>query len=106
MTFRFAIVAETEKSGTATLASIIIRKTLLATTAHMRVTADCVAVIKENNMAYECPNCGLRCHCNGDIDDICMDGPVVEGKRKHCLENDDDFEYDDWLDCETNQGGE
>lgn len=21
-------------------------------------------------MAHECPECGMSCHCNGDIDDI------------------------------------
>ena len=22
-------------------------------------------------MAHECPECGLLCHCHGDIDDVC-----------------------------------
>ena len=24
-------------------------------------------------MAHTCPVCGMTCHCNGDIDDICID---------------------------------
>jgi len=24
-------------------------------------------------MAHECPDCGMRCHCGGDIDDIVFD---------------------------------
>ena len=24
-------------------------------------------------MAHTCPVCGMTCHCNGDIDDICFD---------------------------------
>lgn len=23
-------------------------------------------------MAHECPNCGMVCHCNGDIDDLLL----------------------------------
>jgi hypothetical protein len=25
-------------------------------------------------MAHECPYCYTNCYCNGDIDDICLDG--------------------------------
>jgi len=24
-------------------------------------------------MAHTCPVCGMTCHCNGDIDDICIE---------------------------------
>ncbi len=24
-------------------------------------------------MAHTCPVCGITCHCNGDIDDLCLD---------------------------------
>jgi len=60
---------------------------------------------KENNMAHECPNCGLTCFCGGDIDDILFIDPIYN--CGHCLENDheNDFE-DEWEDCETNQGDE
>jgi hypothetical protein len=23
-------------------------------------------------MSHECPDCGMTCHCGGDIDDICF----------------------------------
>jgi hypothetical protein len=26
-------------------------------------------------MAHECPECGMTCYCNGDIDDCCFDLP-------------------------------
>ena len=44
-------------------------------------------------MAHTCPDCGLICHCCGDIDDIdfgeCFDGCTC------CLGKDDRDDYDD-----------
>lgn len=33
-------------------------------------------------MAHRCPDCGMICHCNGDIDDILID---TEDAFIHCI---------------------
>lgn len=42
-------------------------------------------------MAHECPECGLTCHCDGDIDDVCW------GIGETCSHCDDEI-YGDPLD--------
>lgn len=36
-------------------------------------------------MAHTCPDCGCECHCNGDIDDICLDTPEEMNACRHFL---------------------
>jgi hypothetical protein len=43
-------------------------------------------------MAHTCPVCGMTCHCNGDIDDICLDLEEDILACTHCPEDEDDFE--------------
>lgn len=50
-------------------------------------------------MAHECPECGMRCHCNGDIDDIMLPSAKHEAACEHCDHNYDDYPYDDPLEC-------
>lgn len=53
-------------------------------------------------MAHSCPECGLLCHCNGDIDDCCFDFEEDVIRCDHCEEEDadryEDFseDADDW----------
>jgi hypothetical protein len=44
-------------------------------------------------MAHECPNCGMICHCGGDIDDICFSGTSEEFGCTHCDGDDTEEEY-------------
>lgn len=57
-------------------------------------------------MAHECPDCGMQCHCNGDIDDCCHNFPKHQANCDHCYcddcgeqpcvcfyDDDDDYEY-------------
>jgi hypothetical protein len=62
-------------------------------------------------MAHTCPNCGMTCHCNGDIDDICLDD---ENDILHCIccidrlfndDYEDGYELDDFEDCDMVEGG-
>lgn len=39
-------------------------------------------------MAHLCPECGMKCHCGGDVDDLCFD--IASRYCCHC----DDDEYD------------
>lgn len=52
-------------------------------------------------MAHTCPNCGMPCHCNGDIDDICfgerLDCRCECEEWHHC--DDDDWEDDLEVEC-------
>jgi hypothetical protein len=41
-------------------------------------------------MAHSCPECGLLCHCRGDIDDCQTDGTEAELMCEHCDGCDDD----------------
>ena len=45
-------------------------------------------------MAHECHNCGMVCHCNGDIDDLVF-SEGAEADRCMCCDEDDrdDDEY-------------
>ena len=50
-------------------------------------------------MAHECQSCGCWCHCNGDIDDLCLPNPFAESRCICCLDpfdNKDDNEEDDY----------
>jgi hypothetical protein len=49
-------------------------------------------------MAHTCPVCGMTCHCNGDIDDICLDLEEDILACTHCPDDEDDFEEDFWED--------
>ena len=49
-------------------------------------------------MAHTCPVCRMTCHCNGDIDDICLDLEEDILACTHCPDDEDDFEEDFWED--------
>ena len=38
-------------------------------------------------MAHECPDCGLICYCNGDIDDMLLDNDEDVVMCSHCDED-------------------
>jgi hypothetical protein len=47
-------------------------------------------------MAHECPDCGLSCHCNGDIDDCLLNDEEDVIACRHCPpERELEDEYDD-----------
>ena len=61
-------------------------------------------------MAHSCPECGSQCYCNGDIDDILLEGTDEEEACTCCSggdDEDDEVDYDD-QDCEDGieYGGE
>ena len=63
-------------------------------------------------MAHECPECGCRCHCGGDIDDIVLPSTRYENNCRCCPdplgEDDGDyFDEDDILgfDCHMDHRG-
>lgn len=41
-------------------------------------------------MAHECTDCGMICHCNGDIDDLVLDDSAQDHCRHICEVNEDD----------------
>lgn len=43
-------------------------------------------------MAHSCPDCGLNCHCNGDIDDCELDGTLEQMRCKHCENKAQDYD--------------
>lgn len=46
-------------------------------------------------MAHHCPICGSLCHCNGDLDDVCLDIEEDILKCVCCIEEDEDeSDYD------------
>ena len=48
-------------------------------------------------MAHECPDCGMLCHCNGDIDDCCNNFDEDIARCNHCdgkAHDDFEDEYD------------
>jgi hypothetical protein len=51
-------------------------------------------------MAHDCPECGSRCHCGGDIDDLVFNDTQYEARCTCCdwLEDEEKF-YDN---CEYN----
>lgn len=46
-------------------------------------------------MAHECPECGMQCHCNGDIDDCCFNFEEDVLKCTHFLECEQQQEMDE-----------
>lgn len=64
----------------------------------MRDVGDCESV---NNlwtiggvvMAHECPSCGIRCHCNGDIDDLLLNRDRDVALCRCCPDPDGPPEY-------------
>lgn len=51
-------------------------------------------------MAHECPECGMQCYCNGDIDDMCLNTLEAINRCTHCPDDEEnvlfeDFESDD-----------
>lgn len=45
-------------------------------------------------MAHTCPVCGITCHCNGDIDDLCLDLEDDVMACDHCEEYEEE-EYEE-----------
>jgi len=60
-------------------------------------------------MAHTCPECGQICHCNGDIDDLCLELEEDITSCNHwtiCNPDEDDtedendtYKYDDYFDA-------
>lgn len=48
-------------------------------------------------MAHECPECGMTCYCNGDIDDVCFDDPEYMMICTCCSDEDDDDMASDFI---------
>jgi hypothetical protein len=46
-------------------------------------------------MAHECPDCGLSCHCGGDIDDIMFPDSKYAVTCTCCDRSEDEEEYYD-----------
>ena len=46
-------------------------------------------------MAHDCPKCGLRCHCGGDIDDLVFDDTEHEARCTCCESSGDEDDFDD-----------
>lgn len=46
-------------------------------------------------MAHECPDCGLTCHCGGDIDDLRLNHDRYVNQCSHCDKS--DWEYDEFI---------
>jgi len=49
-------------------------------------------------MTHQCPDCGLTCHCGGDIDDLLLDLDKYVNGCTHCAGDDsepDFYDYDD-----------
>jgi hypothetical protein len=49
-------------------------------------------------MAHECPDCGLICHCNSDIDDCVLNMPNDVNACIHCSQFDAHDDYDEYED--------
>jgi hypothetical protein len=54
-------------------------------------------------MAHTCPVCGITCHCNGDIDDLCLDFEDDVMACVHCEEYEEDDEPE-YLGCDADCG--
>ena len=53
-------------------------------------------------MAHTCPECGILCHCRGDIDDCEMDGTEEQLMCEHCDEDESPCD-DDPTEVEDNR---
>jgi hypothetical protein len=51
-------------------------------------------------MAHTCPVCGATCHCNGDIDDLCLDFEDDVMACDHCEEYEEEDEPE-YLGCDA-----
>lgn len=52
-------------------------------------------------MAHECPECGLSCHCGGDIDDMLLNNDRYVHGCSHCWNEDEPYDLtddEDWDD--------
>ena len=47
-------------------------------------------------MAHECPECGIACHCNGDIDDLLLPNEHHEAACEHCPDDDELVEWQEY----------
>ena len=45
-------------------------------------------------MSHECPECGLLCHCNGDVGDLCLNLDESVNRCTHC--DDSELERMEW----------
>lgn len=53
-------------------------------------------------MAHECPDCGLTCHCGGDIDDLRLNLDKYVFACTHCPDEEQEpYELDDDYEPET-----
>lgn len=55
-------------------------------------------------MAHTCPECGMTCYCNGDIDDLCLDFEEDVLACTHC-DSDDMGDFEEEFDCDNVEGG-
>lgn len=44
-------------------------------------------------MAHTCPECGMLCHCGGDIDDLDFGEAMRCNHYIECQKNEEDFDY-------------
>ncbi len=52
-------------------------------------------------MAHECPECGIQCHCGGDIDDCLLNTSRYVNACTHCpIDGPEDGEYPDEDGCD------
>ncbi len=56
-------------------------------------------------MAHTCPDCGLMCHCGGDIGDCLFDFDEDVDQCKHCPVHALEDDYDDDLEGESRING-
>ena len=57
-------------------------------------------------MGHFCPDCGMSCHCHGDIDDIIFDRLPTGGCDCCAFRDDDDGCDDDGWDSDEGDGGD
>ncbi len=43
---------------------------------------------------HDCPDCGIGCHCNGDIDDLLLNDDDDVDRCNHCPLDSEDDDYD------------
>ncbi len=48
-------------------------------------------------MSHECPDCGVTCYCNGDVDDCCFNTPMEVYRCKHCPPEQFDDDEEEFL---------
>ena len=58
-------------------------------------------------MAHTCPDCGMQCYCNGDIDDCCFDSEEDVLACTHCpcgLDDESDYDEYDYSEAVSEEG--